>query len=392
MRIGIYTNDLTRDNAHLMPWRTVTEVAAGMREAGHDVVVLSGRSEAGCETWHHGNVPIHEVAKSRSDEERRILLNQIHQEQLDALYWPFAWWGANKARALLAQLDVRIIGYIPGAAYMCQSVLCVIPSIGVRFSLPYLVQSLYPTKRLTSEMKRCGVESVITMTDFSRQELIRGGWPKSRIIAVAPGKSTVPKSDVKSPTFQRVMDSVGDRPFFLFFGPPTAIRGVNQLLAAFSRLTSKHDDVCLVCLFRADSNIDMPSFQQKIEGMGLGPRVQCVWDSVKTPELSAFIAACHAVVLPFLLVPSEIPLAIIEAAGHGKPVISTGPGGTGDFVEKFGLTAPVADVSELAAKMKALFYDRDLYKDRCRRAREVFASVKTWPEVAQLWMKVLDNQ
>jgi glycosyltransferase involved in cell wall biosynthesis len=363
-----------------------------MCEAGHDAFVLSGWPEAGNEEWRYGTVSIHKVAKPRTAEERVGFLRRIRAENIDALYWPFAWWGAGNARWLLGQLDMRIVGYIPGARYMFRSVLRAIPSIGLHFSLPYLAQSLYPDSLLTREMKRVGVDSVITMTDFSRQALIRGGWPEDCVIAVPPGKSPVDTPATDAPVFRRIMRVVGDKPFFLFFGPPTAIRGINQLLNAFSRVAAEHDNARLVCLFRSDSNVDMAAVRRKIEEERQGDRIQCVWQSLTPAELAAFLNACHAVVLPFLLIPSEIPLAIIEASGHGKPVISTGPGGTGEFVAGFGLSAQVGDVADLADKMDALLVDRDLYENRCRRAHEVFALCKRWPEVAQSWLAALENR
>ncbi len=391
MRIAIYTNDLTRDNVHLMPWRTVVEVTAGMRKAGHDAVVLSGRPGARGEEWVCGTVPIREVAKSRTPEGRSALLDYIRQERFDILYWPFAWWGAGKARKLLERLNLRIVGYVPGSRYLFRSVLRAIPSIGLRFSLPYLAQSLYSDSRLVAEMKRGGVGSAITMTEFSRRALIRGGWPEDRIVAIPPGKSPVAIPETDAPVFRRVMESVGDKPFFLFFGPPTPIRGVNQLLDAFPRVAAANGDARLVCLFRADPNVDMPLFRQKIERLGLGDRVQCVWESVTQGELAAFLNACHAVVLPFLIVPSEIPLAIIEVLEYGKPVIVSNAEGTGRFCRPFGVVTAPGNVAQLSAAMVRLREDLDLYTKKSAAAEVQWRSHPTWGRVADRWGAVLDE-
>ena len=334
MRIAIFINDLTCENVHLMPWRTVVEVAIGMGKAGHKVLILSGRPRTKGGEWLCRTVSIREVAKPRTSAERLTLLDQIREENLDILYWPFAWLGARKARRFLNKLSMQIVGYVPGSRYLFRSVLRAIPSIGLGFALPYLAQSLYSTSRLVTEMKLAGVESVVTMTEFNSQTLIRGGWPKDRVAVTAPGKSPLVTPDIGSPFLQRIMKAIGKNPFFLFFGPPTPIRGVNQLLDAFPRIAMFNGDARLVCLFRADSNVNIPLVRQRIKKLGLGGRIHCIWESVTRGELAAFLNACHVVVLPFLLVPSEIPLAIIEAAGYGKPVISTGPSGTGEYVKR----------------------------------------------------------
>jgi glycosyltransferase involved in cell wall biosynthesis len=108
-------------------------------------------------------------------------------------------------------------------------------------------------------------------------------------------------------------------------------------------------------------------------------------------DLDAFLGACYAVVLPFLLVPSEIPLAVLEAAGHGKPVITTGPGGTADFVQEFGLAVPAGHSRALAAALLRLLEDPQLYAEKCRGAERVYAAHPTWEETARSWLSVAER-
>ena len=42
MTIAVYTSDLNEDNGHLMPWRTVLEVAAHFIRLRQNAIVLSG--------------------------------------------------------------------------------------------------------------------------------------------------------------------------------------------------------------------------------------------------------------------------------------------------------------------------------------------------------------
>ncbi len=125
-----------------------------------------------------------------------------------------------------------------------------------------------------------------------------------------------------------------------------------------------------------------------VEGRSHAERIFCVWESVAKADLNAFLEACHAVVLPFLLVPSEIPLAIIEAAGHHKPVITTGPGGTADFVREFGLAVPAGQSKALAEAMLRLLEDKQLHADKCGAAQRIYATHPTWDEVARSWLSI----
>jgi glycosyltransferase involved in cell wall biosynthesis len=163
------------------------------------------------------------------------------------------------------------------------------------------------------------------------------------------------------------------------------------LLRAFDLVARKRSDICLVCLFRSDPGADVAAVRRRIESECYAKRIICVWESLGKLDLEAFLEACHAVVLPFLLVSSEIPLAVIEAAGHHKPVITTGPGGTADFARPFGLVVPPAHSGALAAAMLQLLEDRQLYADKCDVARRVYAGHPTWQEVAQAWLSVAEK-
>jgi glycosyltransferase involved in cell wall biosynthesis len=188
--------------------------------------------------------------------------------------------------------------------------------------------------------------------------------------------------------FYAAQERLGGRPFYLFLGPPTGIRGIRQLLRAFDFLADRRPDICLVCLFRSDPGAKVAGLRKKVENGRHAVRIVCIWESVGEADLGAFLEACHAVVLPFLLVPSEIPLAVIEAAGHGKPVITTGPGGTADFVRDFGLTVPPGHSRALAQAMLRLLGDEQLYAKKCAAAERLYAAHPTWEEAAQLWLSV----
>lgn len=391
MKIALYTNDLTEQNAHLMPWRTIIEVASGMRAEGHDAVVLSGRPEGHGRAWQCGAVSVIDTEKLKNPNGTKLLHRRITSGRFEALYWPFAWWRASAPIELLSTLSIPVVGYLPGARYDFSAVLRALPSLGLRASLPYLVQSIYPSSALVRGMRASGVRQVITMSEFSRKSAIAGGWPANQAHAIWPGREAVMPQSEPTPVFSALKTQLDDAPFFLFLGPPTPIRGTNQLLDAFESLSKQHPSVRLVCLFRADSNIDIAATRRVFEQSRQNDRLHVIWGSLTCAELAAFLKACYAVALPFLLVPSEIPLAIIEAAGHGKPVISTGPSGTGDFVSTFGIQTRVADADDLSAAMHHLLDDPVYYSQCCMAAFRTFDACKTWPDVARNWLDVLKN-
>jgi phosphatidyl-myo-inositol dimannoside synthase len=390
MRLAIYSSDLTPGNRHLMPWRMVLEIGQAACRAGHQATVLSGRREATGKRWDCHGCPVEEVAKPYSQGASEHLRQIVRREGFDVLFWPVAWCSARRQGDLLTRLSMPIVWYIPGACYSVRQVMRAVPDVGGRSSLPFLVQSVYPKRHLLKRLRRPATDFMITASPFNRSAVCRAGWPADHVFAIPPGRPRehTPANGDEPIVFQSIRDRLKGRPFYLFLGPPTGIRGTRQLLEAFDRLAGQRSDACLVCLFRSDPGADLAGIRRRTEGGAYAERILCVWESVGNADLYAFLEACYAVVLPFLLVPSEIPLAVIEAAGHGKPVITTGPGGTADFVREFGLAVPSGCSKALANAMLRLLDDRQLHAHKCDAARRIYAAHPIWEDVAQAWVAV----
>jgi glycosyltransferase involved in cell wall biosynthesis len=392
MRIAIYTSDLTEENRHLMPWRMVLEIGRAACEAGHSVKVLSGRRQAAENCWTYDGCPVAEIEKPYSSGAADHLRQVVRAEGLEVLFWPVAWRSAPRQGDLLG-LSIPIVWYLPGACYTVRQAVRAIPDLGMRTAFPFLAQAVYPKKHLLKTLRGPAANLMITVTPFSRSAVCRGGWPAEDVFVIPPGRPAerTPVNGDEPTAFRAAARKLRARPFYLFLGPPAGIRGIGPLLAAFDRLSKRRPDVCLVCLFRSDSQTDIAGVRKKVENLLHGGRTVCVWESVGRADLDAFLEACHAVVLPFLLVPSEIPLAILEAAGYGKPVITTGPGGTADFVREFGLAVPAGRRTALADAMLRLLGDKQLYAQKCEAARRLYAEHPTWEEVARAWLSVAAN-
>ncbi len=390
MRTAIYTSDLMEENRHLMPWRMVLEIGQAACGAGHQTKVLSGRHHSTGDRWAYGGCLVEEIEKPYSNGSMDSLQRLIHRERLDVLFWPVAWCSARRQADLLRRTSIPIVWYVPGACYLLRQAARAIPDLGARSAFPFLLQSLYPRRHLVKRLRSPATSLMITVSHFNRSAVCRAGWPDEDVFVVPPGKAVDRASiDREEPTvFNATKCKLEGRPFYLYLGPPTRIRGIRQLFEAFDLLASRRADVCLVCLFRSDPQTDSAGVRKMVESRSHAQRIFCVWESVGRVDLNAFLEACYAVVLPFLLVPSEIPLAIIEAAGHHKPVITTGPGGTADFVREFGLAVPSGHSKALMDAMLRLLDDKQLYADKCGAAQRMYAAHPTWDEVARSWLLV----
>ncbi len=388
MKIAIYSNGFNQGNMHLMPWRTMLEVSSSLCSSGYPSIILSGVSHTPAEEYLIHKVRVREVLKPKDVSTLARLEDVCRGEGVDVLYWPLDWRHPRTDILSLERIGLRVVWYIPGAWYGFRQVLAAAICMRSKAVLPYIAQVLGSRRRFVKTLTADGARPLITLSDYTREKLIEYGYPSEAGHVILPGKAPLPNTAAPSTIFNQWNHELRGDPYFLFFGPPQKIRGIQQILSAFQIVARQHPTARLVCLFRSDPGLDVSPLKQEVEHLDCKDRILCVWESVGPADLDAFLKDCHAVLKPFLIVPSEIPLAVIEAAGYGKPVIGTGPDGTGCFVESFGLTVPFGSSKSLAKAMNKLLIDQKLYFDKCNSAKQVYENHPTWDEVANQWLKV----
>ncbi|KAA1188937.1 glycosyltransferase family 4 protein [Pseudohalioglobus sediminis] len=375
-----------------MPWRTIYEVCRCFCLADHTSIILSGKQREVKNEWAIGHVRVRDVLKPKSDSALKKLAHVLKEEDIDILYWPLDW---RSPRTDLLQLEItglRVTWYIPGAWYGHGQVFKAAAHMRSKAVLPYVAQVLGSRRQFVKKLTAGGVRPLIVMTDYSRNKLVENGYPPSACHSIPPGKEKLLILDEPPVVFNEFRNDLQGKPYFLFFGPPQKIRGVAEMLSAFKTVARQHPDIKLVCLFRSDPGLDASHWKRMIERMDCKDRIHCIWTSVGPADLDYFLRNCFAVLKPFLLVPSEIPLAVIETAEYGKPVIGTGPDGTGKFIGDFGLTVPFASPKKLAQAMLELLSNKELYSEKCRAAKHVYEGHPTWDEVANRWLKATQLQ
>lgn len=385
VRALVVIHDLAEHNAHLMPWRTVCEVVRRGRETGNALKLVSLSDHEG-ELCGRG-IPSGTVSVSK---ERNLLARNITRVAEDwgakTIIWPLVWREPGWRSRTVGQIGVPVIGYFPGGVYRLADTLYAVKRIGLHDAAPYLLDAIWPKRLQSAHWRKCGFSHFITMTSVTADAVVNSGWTKKNVSVIPPGRdgaASMPCTSAPPDEFEKWREG---RPYYLFAGPPSGIRGIYELLQAFDDLAGANDDICLVCLFRSDAELESARLADAINDMSHKDRVYSVWSSLEQGQLRAFMSACHAVVLPFVAVPSEIPLAIIEVMQYGKPVITTKTGGSGQFVREFGEAVPLGSIRELAKSMSRLLADDSYYQEKCKETRHVYASHPTWEAMTGLWL------
>lgn len=369
-------------NVHLMPWRIIHEVSRSHSDAESEVFIVSLANTV------NGCAPdgVSQISKNR-----QTLAADLQQfvtaHSVDVVIWPVAWREPEWRINLIASLPVARIAYIPGGVYSLSTCLYALRKLGPRKALPYLLDSLIRPQRLVRYLASAGFSDLITLSEYTAKTAANAGWPNDRVHSLLPGKD-IPDISSDGAIPGDTANWLDGNDYLLFMGPPSRIRGIFELLTAFDIAAGRDPSIRLICLFRADDKLDADAIRAIIEASPHRKRIHAKWQSVGRPELQAYMRGAQAIVMPFILVPSEIPLAIIEAMAFEKPVISTSPGGTGEFVSQFGYAPKVGDTKSLADAMLMLAGNQSVRQDMARKAKDIHKQLKNWQDMADQWLSV----
>jgi glycosyltransferase involved in cell wall biosynthesis len=122
---------------------------------------------------------------------------------------------------------------------------------------------------------------------------------------------------------------------------------------------------------------------------GLADRVSVTGGWLAPEDLWTEIQSAVAVVLPFVLVPSELPVSVPEVISCGTPAIVTDIDGLPESVGDAGVVVPPANPGQLAGAMLELANHPErvaVLREACLRRRE---TLPDWDTVADRWAVAL---
>jgi len=152
------------------------------------------------------------------------------------------------------------------------------------------------------------------------------------------------------------------------------------LLEAFVRVAARHPDVHLVLVGRATPGVER--VQGRIAATGLADRIH-LFCNVPHRRIPTFLA--HATVFCLPSRSEGHPLAILEAAAYGLPVVATPVGGIPETIpdEQHGILVPVDDSEALAAGLDRILADPGLAKRLGQTLQRFVETRFQWTESAR---------
>lgn len=379
MTILFYTTGLIPGRERLMPWRTVIEVAKEMQRRGHEVFIINGvATSEDTISYKYEDICIQDIRKD-TDELSHIAVTL----QADALFVECKWRDGIKGFKPLRNLSCRKFAYFTGGVYNLLSVRLLTILGGLSLSRPYWMEYVIPKKLICDRLKQADFDGAIGLTPYTKDKLEAHGF--SRTVCILPGKDDFEK--MPSDNSIVVKYNLKGKRFLCFTGAPSPTRGAQLLLQAIDK--SKIEDLKVVFLMRSDVGSDFTSFNKTYNKLIHKERVVLIRERMTCVQLKAFFEQAWYVALPFIVIPSEIPLTFFEVMSCGTPILTFENGGTSRYLEE-GLLIAKKNLSGLVEGLREAWSDDNLHNYKLSMAKRLMKKHPTWEDVADKWLELID--
>lgn len=216
--------------------------------------------------------------------------------------------------------------------------------------------------------------AIVAVSDATRAELVRQGYPAGRIVTVHNGVEPV---ELATPV--RLVDG----PTVLEVARLAEVKGQRVLLAALTQLEAT---AVFVGRDLETAGAYEAALQEEAGRLGVAGRVVFAGYRADVPAL---LAGCDVFCLPSSA--EGMPLVVLEAMAQARPVVATAVGGTPELVVhgETGLLVPPGDVEALTAGLAQLLADpersRRMGEAGRRRVQREFGAAATAQRILELY-------
>ena len=384
-KVLFVTMDMLPGTERLMPWRTVCEVTKYLNRNETDtVLVYSGENISTDTIRTYDGCRIYSGSKNMES-----IARYCEQNEYDTLIYPFAFRDCLKSFEPLGKLNIQKIGYVPGGIYPMEGIISLAKQEGVKSVKSYLIEKFFNHGRVLRKLRSAGFTKIVTLSEYTRNFLMRHGWSEDGCITIIPGLDDF-RTIAPDYSLIKTINKSG-RKYILFSGAPATIRGSRMLLEAFDIFAEKNQDTDLIMLMRTDLSSVFDSFKSQVAALRHKDRVAVSFQKLTPPQLKAFFEGARVVALPFILVPSEIPLTFFEVLSCGTPIVSFDNNGTTEYFKEGVYTAHKRRPDALASLLQELLTD-DFPSDELRsHIKEISNQYPTWNQAGKKWEEFINR-
>jgi phosphatidylinositol alpha-1,6-mannosyltransferase len=366
MRICLIAAGLSERNRHLQPWRYLLDVARTLSQHGHELAlltdcqsaelngaVLEGLSLQACAGVRWGNGDALQLARSLGAE---VVLWHLGRTSFLAS-------GSHNRSKKAGPLPT--IGLFTSPLYRPRELLrCGVGALcrDLRLSGAHLLGLLVHGSVIARALDEGRMQALVVECAHTRARLIDAGAGPDRVHVIRPAVDplwlgTQLSASERQNTRRELGYGDGDLVVGTF-GPAAPLRGLPDLVTALAMARSERPELRLLAFCRQRPGERMTArraLTKHAARLGASGWAQFVDGWTPPAVLARCLAACDLVALPFRLVPSDVPLSVLEVMALGRPVVVTSAGCLPELVPRgTGLVVPPAQPRALAEAVLTL--------------------------------------
>ncbi|MBI3242592.1 MAG: glycosyltransferase family 4 protein [Chloroflexi bacterium] len=401
MKVCIVAAGLTAARWRLQPWRYLIETARGLGQSGHLVTILSTSEDGGPVEESLAGVNIHRLPDVRPVwwQANPALANAIRRLEPELLIWHLGLTSFFHFD-IAGRFSAPSIGVFTSPVYDLRELLRPgLPSLVAEkeLSIAHFVGRLVPGIAIRRSAQS-GLRRLVTLSETARQRLIGRGAPANHVACIPPGLEAEWQESFPADQLPAARQQLGFAPddvVVAYAGAPMRLRGIDALVRAVARARENAPRLKLLILSRRH-NEEMAAAELRVRNLiaqqGLLQVATVVSGFLDRSSVKCYLAASDIVALPFELVPSDMPLSVLEALALGKPVVTTTAACLPEMVPAdCGVCVPPADVAALANALVSLATNRERREQMAAWARAFGAQWPSWEQVGSRWAYLLQQ-
>jgi glycosyltransferase involved in cell wall biosynthesis len=399
MKICLVSSGLEERNRPLQPWRYLFDIAATLVQEGHTLCLISDRGQSAPPQETVAGLPVVRLAAWRGPCWRgnAEIIGAVEAQKPELLLWHM---GITSFLHLsgLQGVTCPVVGVFTSPVYRPAELLA--PSLlrllrGYRLSAIHLLGLLVPRRSISRAIEQGWIQRIVVECETTAGRLIERGIPRDRLQVMRPGIDDIwLETEISLAERATKREEIGlpVEDFVVgYFGPPDLLRGLPALLEAVSLLQNTRPVIRALVLSRQRDG--KPAVERMVRRLRVGQRTHIVSGFLARDELCHALAACDAVALPFEVVPSDVPLSVLEAMALGLPLITTGIACLPELVpDGAGVLISPGRPGALAAAIGTLAQDAALRARLATAARQRAIAWQMAPGRGPGWTALLSGQ
>lgn len=405
MKVCLISSGFDERNRMKQPWLYLLQGAHALNHNGHKVFLVSDGYPRLAKM---GILEELLVIRIHSTREWFLTGNKLLESAIDNLRPDIVIWhlGLTSFFRLntLFRLSAPVIGIFTSPIYKPEELLRLgamrlLKRLGL--SAVHLVGLFIPSAMIQRTIKQGSIKKLVIESEITRKRLMEKGISANSLRVIKPYIDPIWFQERLTLSNRiRVREELGfSRDDFVvaYFGPPTPLRGLPVLIDAFNTAIQKNPHLRLLVLSRqnkGEQNPDYIKVLKLIKNNHLLQKVHLMPGTLSKARLIQYLSVCDVIALPFQLVPSDIPISILEAMTLEIPLITSDVACLVEMVpEDTGLRLPPGDSNLLAEAILKLSSDSKLREKLSRRGKEHVLSWTSISESNRAWNNlVLSNE